>query len=45
MSGPKICKGVLELLLQVKIDHIEYPELSCFSFRNERNTCRMISIE
>ena len=27
MSDPKICKGVLELLLQVKIDHIEYPEL------------------
>ena len=27
MSEPKICKGVLELLLQVKIDHIKYPEL------------------
>ncbi|MBQ9539117.1 MAG: Rpn family recombination-promoting nuclease/putative transposase [Treponema sp.] len=27
MSEPKICKGVIELLLQVKIDHIEYPEL------------------
>ena len=27
MSDPKICKGVLELLLQVKIDHVEYPEL------------------
>ena len=27
MSDPKICKGVLELLLRVKIDHIEYPEL------------------
>ena len=27
MSEPEICKGVLELLLRVKIDHIEYPEL------------------
>ncbi|MBQ7165331.1 MAG: Rpn family recombination-promoting nuclease/putative transposase [Treponema sp.] len=27
MSEPKICKEVLELLLQIKIDHIEYPEL------------------
>ncbi|MBQ3800075.1 MAG: Rpn family recombination-promoting nuclease/putative transposase [Treponema sp.] len=27
MREPDICKGVLELLLQVKIDHIEYPEL------------------
>lgn len=25
MREPKICKDVLELLLQVKIDHIEYP--------------------
>lgn len=27
MRDAEICKGVLELLLQVKIDHIEYPEL------------------
>ncbi|MBQ3800330.1 MAG: hypothetical protein II837_08565 [Treponema sp.] len=27
MSDSKICKSVLELLLQVKIDHVEYPEL------------------
>lgn len=27
MRDPKICKGVLERLLQVNIDHIEYPEL------------------
>ncbi len=27
MSEPEICKGVLELLLRIKIDHIEYPEL------------------
>lgn len=27
MSEPKICKEVLELLLQIKIDHVEYPEL------------------
>jgi len=27
MREPEICKGVLERLLQVKIDHIAYPEL------------------
>lgn len=27
MSEPKICKEVLELLLQIEIDHVEYPEL------------------
>lgn len=27
MRDPDICKGVLERLLQIKIDHIEYPEL------------------
>lgn len=27
MREPDICKGVLERLLQIKIDHIEYPEL------------------
>jgi hypothetical protein len=27
MQEPDICKGVLELLLQVKIDRIVYPEL------------------
>ena len=27
MREPEICKGVLERLLQIKIDHIEYPEL------------------
>ena len=27
MREPKICKGVLERLLQIKIDRIEYPEL------------------
>lgn len=27
MQDPVICKGVLERLLQIKIDHIEYPEL------------------
>ncbi len=27
MREPKICKGVLERLLQIKIDHLEYPEL------------------
>ena len=27
MRDPEICKGVIERLLQVKIDHIEYPEL------------------
>ena len=27
MHDPEICKGVLERLLQVRIDHIEYPEL------------------
>ena len=27
MREPDICKGVLELLLQIEIDHIEYPEL------------------
>jgi len=27
MHEPKICKGVIELLLGIKIDHIEYPEL------------------
>ncbi len=25
MREPEICKGVLERLLHVKIDHIEYP--------------------
>lgn len=36
MSEPEICKGVLELLLRVKIDHIEYPGFPCgkpMSFR------------
>ena len=27
MREPEICQGVLERLLQIKIDHIEYPEL------------------
>ena len=27
MMDSDICKGVLERLLQIKIDHIEYPEL------------------
>ena len=27
MKEPDICKGVLECLLQIKIDHVEYPEL------------------
>ncbi|MDY5122535.1 MAG: hypothetical protein SPE59_01910 [Treponema sp.] len=27
MRDPEICKGVIERLLQIKIDHIEYPEL------------------
>ncbi|MCQ2592029.1 MAG: Rpn family recombination-promoting nuclease/putative transposase [Treponema sp.] len=27
MRDPKICKGVIERLLQIKIVHIEYPEL------------------
>lgn len=27
MREPEICKGVLECLLQIKIDHLEYPEL------------------
>ena len=27
MREPDICKGVLERLLQIQIDHIEYPEL------------------
>lgn len=27
MHDPAICQGVLERLLQIKIDHIEYPEL------------------
>jgi len=27
MRNPVICKGVIERLLQIKIDHIEYPEL------------------
>ena len=27
MREPEICKGVLERLLRVRIDHIEYPEL------------------
>ena len=27
MQDPKICKGVLERLLHVTIDHVEYPEL------------------
>mgnify|MGYP002626628930 FL=1 len=27
MREPRICKGVLERLLQIEIDHIEYPEL------------------
>lgn len=27
MQNPKICKKVLELLLGIKIDHVEYPEL------------------
>lgn len=27
MHDPKICKGVIERLLQIKIAHIEYPEL------------------
>ena len=27
MREPEICKGVLERLLKIKIDHIEYPEL------------------
>ena len=27
MREPDICKGELERLLQIKIDHIEYPEL------------------
>ena len=26
-KNPEICKGVLERLLKIKIDHIEYPEL------------------
>lgn len=27
MQNPEICRGVLEILLGVKIDHVEYPEL------------------
>jgi len=27
MREPEICKGVIERLLRIKIDHIEYPEL------------------
>ena len=27
MREPEICKGVLERLLQIRIDHLEYPEL------------------
>lgn len=27
MRNPEICKGVIERLLQIQIDHIEYPEL------------------
>ena len=27
MQNPEICKGLLERLLKIKIDHIEYPEI------------------
>lgn len=27
MMDAEICKGVLERLLRIKIDHVEYPEL------------------
>lgn len=27
MRDPEVCKGVLERLLHIKVDHIEYPEL------------------
>jgi len=26
MRNPELCKGLLERLLDIKIDHIEYPE-------------------
>ena len=27
MHNPEICRKVIEVLLQIKVDHIEYPEL------------------